>query len=168
MRDFLHSVVAKRAISSTRVTDNTAQVSQIIDMQGFEAALFTINIGTVADADTTIAALLEEGDAANLSDAATVANADMISLSTRRAADCRRLPVRQRQPGAHARLYRRQALHPPHADPVRQHRQHGCRRHLPAQPRRPQADGAGHLVSAFLLPPWTKARPLRAAPPLSP
>jgi hypothetical protein len=82
MRDFLHSVVAKRAISSTRVTDNTAQVSQIIDMQGFESAMFVANFGTIADADTTVAALLEEGDAANLSDAATVANQDMISMST--------------------------------------------------------------------------------------
>lgn len=82
MRDFLHSVVAKRAISSTRVTDNTAQVSQIISLQGFEAALFTINIGTIADADATFAVLLEEGDATNLSDAATVANADMISESS--------------------------------------------------------------------------------------
>ncbi|QOG20454.1 hypothetical protein [Bradyrhizobium sp. SEMIA] len=82
MRDFLHSVVAKRAISSTRVTDNTAQVSQIIDMQGFEAAMFVINTGTLADADATFAVLLEEGDQANLSDNGAVAAKDMISMSS--------------------------------------------------------------------------------------
>ena len=80
MRDFLHSVLAKRAISSTRVTDNTAPVSQIIDMQGFESALFVINIGTVADADTTIATLLEESDT-NFSGQNTVADADMTSMT---------------------------------------------------------------------------------------
>lgn len=82
MRDFLHNVVAKRAISSTRVADNTAAVSQIIDMQGYESALFVMNIGTIADADATVTALLEEGDAANLSDAAAVADGDMISESS--------------------------------------------------------------------------------------
>lgn len=79
MRDFLHSVLAKRAISSTRVTDNTAQVSQIINMQGFEAALFAINIGTIADADATFTVLLEESDAADLSGSNAVADTDMIS-----------------------------------------------------------------------------------------
>jgi hypothetical protein len=80
MRDFLHSVLAKRAISSTRVTDNTAQVSQVIDMQGFESALFVINTGTIADTDTTIATLLEESDT-NFSGQNTVADADMTSMT---------------------------------------------------------------------------------------
>jgi len=81
MRDFLHSVLAKRAISSNRVTDNTPQVSQVIDMQGFESALFVLNIGTVADADTTVAALLEESDV-NFSGQNTVADADMTSMTS--------------------------------------------------------------------------------------
>lgn len=81
MRDFLRNVLAKRAISSTRVADNTAQVSQIIDLQGFESAMFTINIGTIADADAAFTPLLEEGDAADLSDNAAVADSDMISMT---------------------------------------------------------------------------------------
>lgn len=55
---------------ATAVADNTAQVSAIVDMQGYEAAEFVIVTGTVADADTTIAATMDHGDAANLSDAA--------------------------------------------------------------------------------------------------
>lgn len=78
MRDFHNNLLVKSAIGSTRVTDNTAQVSTIIDRQGFESVEFVINVGTVADADTTIAALLEEGDTANLSDNATVSSTDSL------------------------------------------------------------------------------------------
>lgn len=81
MRDFLHSVLSKRAINSTRVADNTAQVSQIINMQGFESALFDFNIGVIADVDATFTVLLEEGDDPALADAAAVADTDMISMT---------------------------------------------------------------------------------------
>ena len=79
MRDETRSVQVKRVISPVSVADNTAQVGQIIDHRGFDAALYTILTGSLADADATFAVLLEEGDAANLSDAAAVADADMIS-----------------------------------------------------------------------------------------
>ena len=84
MRDFHNNLLVKRAISSTRVTDNTAQVSQIIDRQGFESVEFVVNIGTLADADATVAFLLEEGDNSALSDAATVSATD--TLGTQAAA----------------------------------------------------------------------------------
>lgn len=79
MRDLCNSIQVKRALSPVSVSDNTAQVSQIIDRQGYESLTFLIAIGAVADADATFAVLLEEGDQANLSDAAAVADAHMVS-----------------------------------------------------------------------------------------
>jgi hypothetical protein len=57
-------------------------VSQIIDRQGFDALEFLILSGSLADADVTFTALVEEGDAANLSDAAAVADADLLGTET--------------------------------------------------------------------------------------
>lgn len=75
----LHNKLAiRRAISPVSVADNTALVSQIIDRQGFSALEFAIAIGAIADADATFAVLIEDGDAANLSDAAAVADALLI------------------------------------------------------------------------------------------
>lgn len=51
-------------------TDNTAIVSAIVDMRGHKALEWVIATGTLADADVTVAATIEHGDAANLSDAA--------------------------------------------------------------------------------------------------
>lgn len=78
MRDIYHRLEIRRAISPVSVADNTAQVSQIIDRQGFDAVLFAILLGAIADADMTSVVLLEHGDAANLSDAAAVPDADLI------------------------------------------------------------------------------------------
>jgi hypothetical protein len=72
MRDLYNNVAVRRAISPVSVADNTAAVSQIIDMLGFASLMFAILIGSVADADATFAVLIEDGDASNLSDAAAV------------------------------------------------------------------------------------------------
>ncbi len=64
----------KRAISPVSVADNTALVSQIIDCTGARFCEFIIETGSLADADATFAVLVEDGDAANLSDAAAVAD----------------------------------------------------------------------------------------------
>ena len=71
-----------RAISPTRVTDNTAQVSEIIDMQGYESLLFAILAGTLADADATFTVLVEHGDNAALSDAAAVDDQDLLNTES--------------------------------------------------------------------------------------
>ena len=60
------------------MTDNTPYVSQIVDLQGFGSAEFVIAIGANTDTDATFAVLVEEGDVANLSDAAAVADADLL------------------------------------------------------------------------------------------
>lgn len=77
--DIHNQTKVSRAISpAAAVADNTALVSQILDTAGFAAHELAILTGDLADVDATFAVLLEEGDAANLSDAAAVADADMI------------------------------------------------------------------------------------------
>lgn len=78
MHDISNAITVKRAISPVSVSDNTAQVSQIIDRQGYETCAFLIATGSIADADATFAVLVEHGDQANLSDAAAVPDAELI------------------------------------------------------------------------------------------
>lgn len=79
MRDLCNNINVKRCISpAAATTDNTAWVGQIIDHQGADSVTYLIAIGALADADATFAVLLEHGDAANLSDAAAVADALLI------------------------------------------------------------------------------------------
>jgi hypothetical protein len=79
MRDLMNNIHPKRGIDPVvGASDNTAQVSQIIDRQGFESLTWLIATGVIADADATFTVLVEHGDAANLSDAAAVADEDLI------------------------------------------------------------------------------------------
>lgn len=77
MRDLANHIALKRAISPVSVSDNTAQISQIIDLAGYDKAVFAIITGSIADADATFAVLLEHGDAPNLSDAAAVPDSQL-------------------------------------------------------------------------------------------
>ena len=78
MRDLANRLHVKRAISpAAAITDNTAAVSQIIDKAGYESLMFAIATGSLADADATFTVLVEHGDAANLSDAAAVPDAQL-------------------------------------------------------------------------------------------
>ncbi|MBP2315985.1 hypothetical protein [Azospirillum soli] len=72
MRDLMNHVHPITAIPPTRVTDNTALVSAIIDTAGYGSLTFVPMIGTIADADATFAVTVEHGDAPNLSDAVAV------------------------------------------------------------------------------------------------
>lgn len=78
MNDMMNNVDVKRVISPVSVADNTAQVGQIIDGQGAAAVTYVIATGSIADADATFTVLLEEGDDSGLSDAAAVADADLL------------------------------------------------------------------------------------------
>jgi hypothetical protein len=78
MKDLMNRIDVKRVLSPVSVADNTAQVGQIIDRKGYHSLTYLIATGSIADADATFTVLLEEGDAANLSDAAAVADADLI------------------------------------------------------------------------------------------
>lgn len=82
MKDLMNLIDVKRSISPVSVSDNTAQVGQIIDRQGFDSVTYLIALGSIADADATFAVTIDEGDAANLSDASAVAAADLIGTTT--------------------------------------------------------------------------------------
>jgi hypothetical protein len=78
MRDLastLHVVNAIPPIAAR--TDNTAIVSSIIDLQGYDSAMFAISLGTNTDVDATFTALLEESNASNMSGSNAVADADL-------------------------------------------------------------------------------------------
>lgn len=76
MRDLFDNIEIRRAISpQAGAGDNTAQVSQIIDMANVNSCVFAIATGTIADADATFTVLIEDGNVSNLSDAAAVDDA---------------------------------------------------------------------------------------------
>lgn len=77
-KDLHNSINLKRVLSPVSVADNTAQVGQIVDSKGFGSLEYLITTGSIADTDATFAVLLEEGNVANLSDAAAVADADLL------------------------------------------------------------------------------------------
>ena len=78
MKDLHNNIHVKRAISPVSVSDTTAQVSQIIDRQGFGSLEFLIATGSIADADATFTVLVEEGDASDLTGGNAVADADLL------------------------------------------------------------------------------------------
>lgn len=78
MKDLMNVIDVKRAIAPVSVADNTAQVGQVIDRQGFDGLTYLIATGSLGDADATFTTLLEEGDKADMSDAAAVADYNLI------------------------------------------------------------------------------------------
>lgn len=77
-KDLHNNIEPARALDPVVVTDNTAQVSQIVDTANFHSVELLILTGTLSDADTTVTLLIEEGNQSNLSDAAAVADADLL------------------------------------------------------------------------------------------
>lgn len=82
MFDLHNNNVYDNAVDLKRVTDNTASVGDIIDLANYNGCEFIIFAGTLADADMTIVPLLEEGDESDLSDNASVADADLIGTES--------------------------------------------------------------------------------------
>jgi len=78
MQDLHNNIAPKRVLSPVSVADNTAQVGQIIDRQGFGSLEYIILIGSVADADATFTVLLEESDESDMTGATAVADADLL------------------------------------------------------------------------------------------
>ena len=79
MRSYAHNAQVKRVLSPVSVSDTTAQVGQIIDRLGYDSLTYLIATGSIADVDATFTVLLEESDASDMTGAAAVADADMIS-----------------------------------------------------------------------------------------
>jgi hypothetical protein len=79
MKDLYNRLTVSRGISPVSgAGDNTAQVSQIIDRQGYEGVMFAILLGSIADADATFAVTMDDGDDSGLSDAAAVSATDLL------------------------------------------------------------------------------------------
>jgi hypothetical protein len=76
MKDLFHSIHPIPAIAPVSVSDNTAQVSSVIDRQGYESASFVIVAGSLADADAIFTVLLEES--ADGTSFSAVADADLL------------------------------------------------------------------------------------------
>lgn len=76
--DLHNKLEFRRAISPVSVGDNTAQVSQIIDRQGFSGLEFVLALGSIADADATFTVLVEHGDASDLTGGAAVDDVDLL------------------------------------------------------------------------------------------
>jgi hypothetical protein len=82
MRDLLDNLDFKRGLSPvTATTDNTAYVSQILDMQGLGGAVFAILTGLEADVDATFTVLAEEGEISSLSDNTTCLAVDLVGTA---------------------------------------------------------------------------------------
>ena len=75
--DLYSKIAVRRAISPVSVADTTAAVSQVIDRQGFTALMFAIALGAIADADTTMAVLVEHADISDMTGAVAVPDAEL-------------------------------------------------------------------------------------------
>jgi len=75
MSDLHNSIHLAPALNTSAITSSTTTNGNIIDMQGYGAVEFAIQSATLTDG--TYTPLIQEGSAANLSDATTVAAADL-------------------------------------------------------------------------------------------
>jgi hypothetical protein len=78
IRDLFNKITFARSIDPLVQTNaDTAIAGQIVDRQGYESLVYVIETGTLSDANAVFEVKIEEGDAANLSDAAVVAAAQV-------------------------------------------------------------------------------------------
>lgn len=79
MQDLLDKIHTIRALSPVATpADNTVQVTQIINRQGFESLTFLIATGALPDADATFTVALFEDDAAGMGTETAVAAGDIV------------------------------------------------------------------------------------------
>lgn len=78
MRDLANAIAIALAIAPVVVTDDSGITGITIDRQNYDSVTFGILTGTLADAAFTGTITVQEGDLANMSDAASVADADLI------------------------------------------------------------------------------------------
>lgn len=81
-RDILSNIAVVKAVAPLDVTDNTAFVGAIIDNRDYLGGFYAVTSGVLADAGASWTVLVEEGDAADLSDAAAVADTDFLPSGT--------------------------------------------------------------------------------------
>lgn len=77
LRDLVNDINIKGA-NVVSEAGTTPVVSGIVDTAGYQSATAIVITGSLADVDATFTMLIEDGDAANLSDAAAVADAFLV------------------------------------------------------------------------------------------
>lgn len=75
-KDLHNNVTQKIALNAAAITTSTTTVGAIIDLQGYDACEFLVQLGVRTDGTYTV--LLEEGNDSGLSDAAVVAAANRL------------------------------------------------------------------------------------------
>lgn len=78
MKDLHNNLHIVSAIAPQSPTGATAIVSAIIDRQGYSAVEFAIVLGAMTAAAIAATVLVEDGEASNLSDAAAVADENLL------------------------------------------------------------------------------------------
>lgn len=78
-----NNIKVSRAISpAAAITDNTPWVSQILDTANFHHNELLLALGSLADADATFTLLMENGEQANLSDAAAIPDDELLGTES--------------------------------------------------------------------------------------
>jgi hypothetical protein len=62
MFDIYNTLKEQQVLIPVAISDNTARVGTVVDLAGFDALKYVINIGALADADATFAVLVEDSD----------------------------------------------------------------------------------------------------------
>lgn len=79
MRDMMNNIHPVPLIAPVAArTDNTAIVSSIIDVKGYDSATFVLVTGTNTDANVTFAVLVEHDDDSGLATAEAVADTQLV------------------------------------------------------------------------------------------
>ncbi len=138
MRDLMNNITTKVVIAPAGRCHHGQHGPGRVDRRcrRLRSFTFVISIGSLADSDATFAVLVEEGAAANLSDAVAVDDKDLIGTG-----DARRLHLRIRRRGAEDRLQGRQAVCALNRYAVRQHGRGPVFRRGHPRPSEPRADG---------------------------
>lgn len=76
MKDLYNNIKVMNALDTKAIASNTTTAGEIIDLKGFDSLAFAFQTGTITDGDYTL--LIEEGNESNLSDAAAVADDDLL------------------------------------------------------------------------------------------
>jgi len=83
MRDLFNNIDPRNLFPpKAAVTDNTPQVSNIIDLANSQGALFVLITGNESDADATFATTIAVGDDPALADGAAPPAGDLIGTAT--------------------------------------------------------------------------------------
>jgi len=78
MKDMFNDIETRVAIEAQALSGTSDLTGQIIDRQGFESVTFVVSADAIAAADLDTLLNIEDGDDSGLSDAAAVADADLI------------------------------------------------------------------------------------------